>query len=169
MEKWELFDINGNSLNIIQDSNINLKSKEYHLYVDIWVMNEKKEVLITLRSKNKETAPNMWENTGGSVWAGEKLRQAAVRELYEETGIIIREQQLVELTYKVYDNVISHIFLVKLNRTPAIKLNPTETIDYKWVHLDTVSKMVRKGLMVPSIKVKFLLIKDKLYAYGNEE
>lgn len=139
MEKWELFDINGNSLNIVQDSDISLKSIEYHLYVDIWVMNEKREVLLTLRSKEKETAPNMWENTGGSVWAGEKLRQAAVRELYEETGIKIGEQQLIELTYTVYDNVISHIFLVKLNWTPTIKLNLAEAIDYKWVHLDTVS------------------------------
>lgn len=169
MEKWELFDKNGKSLNIVQNSNIKLKSREYHLYVDIWVMNEKSQVLLTLRSKNKETSPNMWENTGGSVWANEKVSQAAVRELDEETGIKIREQQLVELALRVYDNTISHIFLVKLDKTPVIKLNPTETIDYKWVSLDTVSKMIEKGLMVPSIKFKFLKIKDKLYCYEKKE
>lgn len=167
MEKWELFDKNERSLNIIQDSSVGLTEKEYHLYVDIWVMNTNGEVLITLRSKTKKPSPNLWENTGGAVWAGENVIQAAKRELYEETGLKVEEYELIELSSSVYDNTISHIFLVRMFETPSIILNPDETIDYKWVSLDTIHELLENRKMVPSIKQKFFCVREELVRYAK--
>ncbi|MEO9177227.1 MAG: NUDIX domain-containing protein [Gaiellales bacterium] len=55
-------------------------------------------VLWQLRGPYKDSAPNAWDHAcSGHVSAGETVRQSAVRELAEEVGIDVAEDDLVEL------------------------------------------------------------------------
>ena len=92
MELWDLFDENRRPLNRRQSRLAPKVHGEYHLVVVICVVNSKHEILLTLRHPDKEKYPNLWENTGGCIQAGETSRAGAVRELFEETGIRAAEE-----------------------------------------------------------------------------
>ena len=67
---------------------------EYHMAVIVVIVNSRGEVLLTRRAKEKDLCPGWWENTGGSVLAGETSLEAILRELREETGIRARPEEL---------------------------------------------------------------------------
>ena len=54
------------------------------------VVNDKNEILLQQRSDN-----GRWGLPGGCQDLGERLRTTAVRELYEETGIKVEEDELI--------------------------------------------------------------------------
>ena len=59
---------------------------EYHIVVQIMSVNSRGEILLTQRVPEK-TSGGRWECSGGCAISGETIREAAVRELFEETGI----------------------------------------------------------------------------------
>jgi 8-oxo-dGTP pyrophosphatase MutT (NUDIX family) len=68
-----------------------------HLSLHVIVLAED-GVLWQLRGPYKDSAPSTWDHAcSGHVSAGETVRQSAVRELAEEVGIHVAEDDLVEL------------------------------------------------------------------------
>ena len=68
------------------------------------VFNEKKEILMQLRSDFKQ-----WGFPGGGLELGESLEETAKRELEEETGLILDTLKLIDVvsgeeTYREYPN-----------------------------------------------------------------
>ena len=53
-----------------------------------------KEVLLCKRNAEAATLPSYWSVPAGRVEGGERLVHAALRELYEETRILLQEDQL---------------------------------------------------------------------------
>ena len=85
-ELWDLYDIKRNPLGLTHVRGTRMRRGTYHIAVGIWTVNDRNEILITLRSPEKHDWPDLWENTAGSLLAGETSRQGAVRELFEEPG-----------------------------------------------------------------------------------
>lgn len=106
--------------------------------VSVFTVNSKREILLTQRAESKSHALE-WENTGGAVQAGETLREAAVRELMEETGIKAAEDELVylgNLIARREQNARMHAFFLSRDVDLAdIRLQEGETVDAKWVPL----------------------------------
>jgi 8-oxo-dGTP pyrophosphatase MutT (NUDIX family) len=68
-----------------------------HLSLHVIVLAED-GVLWQLRGPYKDSAPSTWDHAcSGHVSAGETVRESAVRELSEEVGIHVAEDDLVEL------------------------------------------------------------------------
>ena len=67
------------------------------------VVENKGRVLLTRRNANMNTFSSVWVVPGGHVDLGEDLRKAAVREVEEETNIVIAADQLKELCF--YESV----------------------------------------------------------------
>jgi 8-oxo-dGTP diphosphatase len=88
MEKWDLYDRNGQRLDIQINRGETLPEGTYHRVVHIWILNERKEYLIQKRAAHLSWHPNKWATTTGSVEAGEyNIIEAAYRELSEELAL----------------------------------------------------------------------------------
>jgi len=99
METKELMDIvneNGEYIKT-QDRNGFLKENEYIQMVHIYLLRRNNEIYIQQRSESKQENPNLWEVVGGGVAAGENVFTAAIRELREETGILLDENAFTKI------------------------------------------------------------------------
>ena len=85
-ELFDLYDEKMRPLGEMCERGDSVPRGKYHLVVNVLSVNFDSKVLITKRAADK-TFGGMWEITGGAVISGETPLQAAVRELFEETGL----------------------------------------------------------------------------------
>ncbi len=169
MEKWDLFDAKRQPLNRTHIRGEALKEGEYHLVVEIWTINSKGEILLTLRHPEKDVYPDYWENTGGSALAGETSLEAAVRELEEETGIIARPEEL-EFVDSVNAKTAIHDVYLLIKDWPLtnIKLQDGETSDAQWVSFERMEMLMRDNLIAPPISRRFKSYRKHFEIKRNE-
>ena len=87
-ELWDVYDTAGCKTGRTHRRGDPLRPGERHLCVHVWVQNASGDYLITRRSPCK-SMPGLWECTGGCVVAGEESLTAALREVREETGLVL--------------------------------------------------------------------------------
>lgn len=90
------------------------------------VINKKNQILLQKRAPNKKDKANMWEMCCGHVSSGEEPQNSLIRELQEEIGLKVNENELHFLRIEKfsesnkdnsrYHNVFSYIFFVKTNK-----------------------------------------------------
>ena len=161
-EKWDLIDINKNKTGITHERNsgMSIPKGMYHLAVEIWTMKPNGEILLTQRHPDKNYGL-MWEATGGAVLSGESSIQAAIRELYEETGIKVSESEMIYFGNVIGDTYIMDEYMHVLN-SDDIKLNlqPEEVVDSMWVSKEELEE--KKELIVGSVWERYCKYKDKI-------
>lgn len=95
--------------------------------------------LLVKRAESKEEHPGLWEFPGGNVAEDESPKQAALRELEEETGLRGRairtgEPGQVEYPHGVFE---IHPFLILVD-SADVELSSEHT-EYEWVELGEVT------------------------------
>lgn len=146
MELWDLCNEKREFLNKTHVRGENMISGQYHVVVAIWTINSKNEILVTLRDPNKDCYADMWENTAGSALAGETSREGAARELYEETGIKVREEELNLLgTLKEKSAFVDTYIIRKDISIDDLTMQKGETVDAKWVTIEELDNMIKGG------------------------
>ena len=133
-EKWE------------RDDSVPIPEGRFHVVVNILCMNKDGLILITQRHPDKPYG-GWWEVSGGSVLAGEKPLDGAVRELREETGLsvspddlrymgqIIRERSGCVHNFYFYEGDFSEKDIV---------LQEGETVDFRLVTPGELAKMAER-------------------------
>ena len=115
----------------------------------IWVSNEEGKILLVKTWFGHQR----WSLPGGGIEKGETARQAARRELEEETGIALEETALTEYAHLPSDDNIftAIVFTANVQGEPLPALSrhrQMEIIDRRWVHPhelpDDTSGIVRK-------------------------
>lgn len=126
----------------------------WHKCVHIWIVNEKNEILLQKRSAQKIMSPNKWTTaTSGHLSAGDSSMQGALRELSEEIGLRVKEDELnylfsvkestVNEVKHVLDNELIDVYLIKKDvDIEELKLQEEEVSDVKWFSYDEFRKMV---------------------------
>ncbi|MCL2499567.1 MAG: NUDIX domain-containing protein [Defluviitaleaceae bacterium] len=162
-EYWDLLDANRNPLGITHKRGDPKPPGTYHTVVRAWVMNAKGEFISTRRCLTKLGSPGMWEITSGSAAAGETSRQAAAREVKEETGVILPPEciEAAELFRTVreenafWDN---WLFRHDFDLTDFVP-QKGETMDAKTATLQDIAYMVETGYFV---REELKILKNKL-------
>lgn len=146
MELVDIYDRNGNKTGRVQRRGSRLKRGEYVLVVCVWVTDGRGKLLVTRRAPEKGVSGNFWENSGGAAQAGETSRQAIARELFEETGIRADQEEFEYLTSdRSGEALFDFYFVCKDVPIGSIVLQKGETTDARWVSLEELDAMVRRG------------------------
>ncbi|RFC37504.1 MAG: dihydroneopterin triphosphate pyrophosphatase [Candidatus Nitrotoga sp. SPKER] len=102
------------------------------------------EVLLLERADH----PDSWQSVTGSQDEGEPLRETAVREVFEETGLDANRYDLVDWQvqniYEIYAkwqhryapgtrHNTEHVFGLELPRVLPVQLSPREHLSYQWL------------------------------------
>lgn len=123
----------------------------FHLVVDILVQHQDGEVLLMQRSHDRAGYPGYYEaSAGGSVLSGETTREAARRELYEETGVEAHDLVLIDQKRFDQDQCLFDFFLAKTTvDKDSIKLQEGETIGYRWLNLGDLEDFLAEHSIIP--------------------
>ena len=159
-----------NTKKIVERYNYKTKDNEFSLSVQIWIMNDNGEILLTKRA-NKLTYPFLWECTEGVVDAGETSLDAAIREVKEEIGIDIFPNEIVKLKIdeeKEYPKY-TDVYLCKKNSLANdILLQKDECTDFKFVDENIYNNMCKNNEIVPHLNY-FYDIYRKNQKYINSQ
>lgn len=110
------------------------------LYAGIAIIfNENKEVLIVKRSPEVDTYSGDWCFPGGGVDEGETAEECTVREVREETNLIIKPEDLIYLYTLNKDSAKEIVFFVAEKYKGEVKID-WESSDFKWVPAGALKK-----------------------------
>ena len=127
--------------------------------IEAWIFHtEDREILLL---KVEDETVSFWQPITGGIESGESPEEACLREIKEETGLLLACSNLTSLgdfTVKIDENLTIHknLFLV-LTEQKAIQISD-EHVGAQWVALDKVSSQ----LYWPSNQATFEIIKEKL-------
>ena len=162
-EIWELVDANKRKTGILHErirSDL-IPKGFFHIVVEIWTRTPDGRILLTQRSPEKPMGL-LWECTMGSVLVGEESLDGAVRELAEETGISANKDELIFLGDTFYDNWIADSYLYLPKDKPALRLQPEEVCDAKFVSVEEVEQY--SDTLTTKVWEHFCKYKDKITA-----
>ena len=124
-----------------------METERYRSLVAVYVMaiNDQEEILL-LRRAHTGYRDGYYDMPAGHLEEGETLRQAALRELKEETGLTASEDQLefVELLHRMStDRVYLDIFFqVKQWKGDAIIMEPSKCDHLAWFPLERLPENI---------------------------
>lgn len=160
-ELWDAYDQEGRPLGFDLVRGESPPQGAWHLVVDILAVTNDGRVLTTKRHPDKGWG-GCWEYTGGSVLKGETPLQGALRELREETGIIVSEAELhpIYVESRQTDSgypTIYHSFLTFFDLTQqTICLQEGETVDYQLLPYAAFLEFIMKDQFVEPLRQRFL-------------
>jgi 8-oxo-dGTP diphosphatase len=132
-ETWDLLDEQGHPTGEVQRrEDPGWPPGRFHLMVATCVVRSDGRVLLTRRAATK-AFPALWEIPGGSVLAGETGAQAAVREVLEETGILLDGDALVRVGRGVLPRSFLDVHVAGVPGRPRPVLDPAEVDAAAWV------------------------------------
>lgn len=141
-ENVVLVDTNDNKLGLMEKLEAHRKGL-LHRAFSVFILDEKKRLLLQKRALNKYHSPGLWTNTCCShPRDNEDVIDAGKRRLNEEMGISASLNHLFSFIYKVnFDNgLIEHEFdhvLIGNSKTDPV-INKDEVCDWKWVDIKNV-------------------------------
>ncbi len=121
--------------------------------VFVWV----KDRVLALQRVESALEGGTWDVPAGKAHAGERPMDAAVRELWEESGIEVKADQLEPLhrSYLSWEDMraVQHMFRLRLESRPPITLNPAEHQRFEWLTVDEFQTRPRLAFFVKHFKL----------------
>ena len=153
MELIDVYDKFGSKLGKTAKRGEPMEQGEYFLIVDVWIMNEKGEFLISKRTPTTKPEPDKWQPTTGGAIAGEDSFSAAIRETKEELGLTLNNDGKRVISFLAWDKAIIDVWLFRQEVSiDDVVLQPQETDD---------------AMLATSIVIKELVENEKFLSRGR--
>ena len=150
-----------------------------HRTSHVWLVrnkNEKKEILLQKRCMEKDSFPGHWDiSSAGHIPAGFEFKESAVRELKEELGIDLSEDDLILCGQRHFqyesnfhgkafkDNQISNVYMAWYDCEPeSLQLQKEEVEAVQWMELEDCIKAVKEHT------IKHCIYLEELYMIRNQ-
>ncbi|MDO6759258.1 NUDIX domain-containing protein [Tamlana sp. 2_MG-2023] len=177
-ELIDITDENGKLLGRSELKSIIHQKGLYHHTAHVWLYTKNGEVLLSQRSAKKAICPLMWDvSVAGHVDAGETIKQAGVREIFEEIGLSITEDKLLKIgvfeCFQSYengmtDNEFHNTFLAELTvPISSLKAQEEEVEALKLISLTEFDELIadintNNLHFVPSNKTYYEFVSEKI-------
>jgi 8-oxo-dGTP pyrophosphatase MutT (NUDIX family) len=115
------------------------------------------EVLLLRRSEKSSFVPSAWVFPGGAIEADESAEAAAVRETFEECGIVLDPKTLVLTSRWITPKGIpkrfdTWFFLARVARDAAVRIDGNEIVEAMWIAPAEALRRKDLRLVFPTIK-----------------
>ena len=158
MEYIDIFDENNNPIGEVKEKQQAHEEGDFHRTAHIWIINDKKELLLQKRSATKKTHPNCWDISGaGHIRARESVIDGAIRELKEELGVEAKDKDLqyiatIKSTKNPQNMEFGYVYLLRCNKKIEDYIfEDDEVSEVKYVYFEDLEKMVAdkvEGLLI---------------------
>ena len=156
MELLDIYDSNGKvtGRQIVRgDKTVKLSSDEHIALAVIFIENSKGEFLIQKSSIEKGSE---YGTTGGHVDSGETPFEAIKREVKEELGINVDNEDIKDLGYMLYDIPLRYMFYLNKDiDINDIKVQTEEVEFVKYMSIDEINEIINQDLMTKSHAIQF--------------
>jgi isopentenyldiphosphate isomerase len=145
-EIWDVYDRDGNITGKVKSRDDVFLDGEFHLASSLWIINNEGKALIQKRAMTKRINPGMWNITGGSANAGERSKDACIREVLEEIGLVVQLADMTLISRSFGKECIFDDYIVFCDFPLSdLTLQVNEVIDVKWVTFDEIDQLFYKG------------------------
>lgn len=148
MELVDIIDENGNLTGEVLDKKEAHEKKKLHNIVACFIIDGKGKILLQLRSKKKSLAAEKIGTVAGHVKSKEDLSSAIIRELNEEIGLNVRNDEVKpigekELAIREKEaHILNFYYLLKEINIEELNINKEEVESVKWYDLDEIIDMI---------------------------
>ncbi len=148
-ELWDVYDRDRKLTGRLHRRGDPLAEGELHLAVHVWLRDSRGLFLLTRRWPQKPYA-GYWETTGGAAVAGEDSLQTALREVREETGIVLEPERGRLLRTFRREHLFLDVWLFRQDTPLAdVVLQEGETCEARYTNLAAIRALDRAGRLVP--------------------
>ncbi len=144
MEKWNLYDKDGNLLPLFAYRGDKLPPDTYHMACEVFIRHRDGSFLAMVRSKKKRDYGGKYEfSAGGAALFGESELDCIRRECREETGLSPEEFQKTGTYVHKENNIIVHSFTATVDcPKDSVTLQEGETDGYLWLSEDEFKHVI---------------------------
>lgn len=147
-EYFDIYDINRNKTNKIIKRGERMNDDEYHIFVQVWILNSKGKFLVQQRSKFVKD-PLVWCSNGGNVISGEESFDCARREILEELSLDINDLNGGLFDSRTYQedgqNYFCDSYLYEYNgKLNEIEFQKEEIKRLKYMRMNKIKKLMAK-------------------------
>ena len=107
-----------------------------------------KDNKILMVKEGKKEIRGLWNLPAGGVDDNELISSAAIREVYEETGCVVKLKSVLPISTVVLKNglnILRITFIAEMIEE-NIKIDYDEIIDVKWIEIDDIKNMTNKEI-----------------------
>ncbi len=146
MEVWDLYNENYELTGESVTRGNPIPENRYHLVIHFWLINSKGEHLIQKRSPLVTSGSGKWAITGGSAQAGESSRDAVIREINEEIGYIVdNEDELIKFSSKLRGTFILDTWYLKKDIPIEVFQVGEEVSDVRYAGKNEIHSLIESG------------------------
>ena len=156
MELLDVFDNNGNKTGRVivrGDKSVVLSENEHIAVGVIFIENSEGKFLMQKTSIEKG---GEYSSTGGHIVSGEEPIISIKRELLEELGIDVSNENIIELGYMLYDKPLRYLFYLKKDIDLDDVVVQKEEVEFvKYMSIEEINELIDKELITKSHGILF--------------
>jgi isopentenyldiphosphate isomerase len=156
VEYFDIVDENGEVTGAAQRSECHGNPKLVHRAAHVLVFNSRGELLLQLRSMDKDIQPGRWDTSvGGHLGVGEDYMDAAYREMAEELGIVDAELEYL-YDYPLRNEIESeNIRSYKTVYDGEIRYQESEIDEVRHWSVEEIGGNLGTGIFTPNFEEEF--------------
>lgn len=143
-ERWDLYDEANRPTGEELRRGERMPKGRYHRVVEAWIRTPDGRYILQKRSMNKKNYPGYWSCTAcGSAIKGETPEEAMIREMQEEMGIRLQEDEMI--LDRIITEFPAHYYIYRIEKELTesdITMDPEEVDDFIFLDKDAIMNWV---------------------------